>query len=171
MFDQSVARTGIKFGVIGALAGFAVTLLIYFAGGNPYGQLTWWSWPFIPVVVFWGLSWFKKYNDQEMGFMRALFVGWSIAFYLSLCAGMLLYVFATVAGLEPIQRHIQEMKMLFAQTSAEAIKQKILTQEIVQETLKQLEKTTPYTLAVDDFVKRLFVGFISAILGAVFFRK
>jgi hypothetical protein len=171
MFDQAVARTGIKFGVIGALSGFAVTLLLYFTGSNPYGQLTWWSWIFIPVVVFWGLAYFKKFNDQELGFLRALVVGWSIAFYMALCAGMLLYIFATVAGIEPIHQHIEEMKALLAQTSAEALKAKVITQQMLDETYKQLEKTTPYTLAVDDFVKRLFVGFLSAILGAVFFRK
>src|SRR5688572_15057169 len=171
MFNQAVARTGIKFGVIGAVAGFVVTLLLYFTGNNPYGQLSWWGWIFIPVVVFWGLSYFKKFNDQDLGFLRALMVGWSIAFYTALVAGMLLYVFATVAGIEPIQQHIAEMKALLAQTSAEALKAKVVTQEVLNETYKELERTTPYTLAVDVFVKRLLIGFLSAIVGAVFFRK
>jgi hypothetical protein len=171
MFDQAVARTGIKFGVMGGTAGFLVTLLLYFTGNNPYGQLSWWGWVFIPVVVFWGLSYFKKFNDQQLGFLRALFVGWSIAFYTAISAAMLLYVFAYLAGIGPIQNHIIEMKALLAETSAEALKAKVVTPQMLEETYKGLDKTTPSTLAIDDFVKRVFVGFLSAIIGAVFFRK
>ena len=65
MFDQAVVRTGVKFGVICALAGFAVILLLYFTGLNPYGQNSMWSWVFIPVAVFWGLSYFRKYYARH----------------------------------------------------------------------------------------------------------
>jgi|SRR5688572_21452583 len=171
MFDQAVVRTGIKFGVICALAGFAVILILFFAGLNPYGQNSMWSWVFIPVAVFWGIKYFKRYNDQELTFFKALKVGWSVAFYAALCSAMLLYIFSAVAGLEAIERHIAEMKILLESTRNAALQSKVLTEEAYQQTYKQLDNTTPYMLAMDDFVKKIFVGVLSAIVGAVFFRK
>ena len=171
MFDQAVVRTGVKFGVICALAGFAVILLLYFTGLNPYGQNSMWSWIFIPVAVFWGLSYFRKYTDQEFGFFKALKVGWSVAFYSALCSAMLLYVFSVMAGIEPIERHIAEMKAVLETTREAALQSKVLSEEAYQQTYEQLDNTTPGMLAVDDFVKRIFVGVLAAIVGAVFFRK
>jgi hypothetical protein len=171
MLDQAIVRTGIKFGVSCALAGFLVVLVLYFAGLNPYGQLIVWGWIFIPVAIFWGLNYFKKFNDQQLSFVKALKVGWAIAFYTALCSAMLLYVFSIVAGLEPIQRHIAEMKMLMDASREAAMQTKVMTKETFEQTYSQLDKTTPYMLAFDDFIKKFFVGFLSAIVGAVFFRK
>ncbi len=171
MFDQAIVRTGIKFGVVCALAGFAIILLLYFAGLNPYGQNSMYTWLLIPVAVFWGLHDFKKYTDQDFGFFKAFKVGWSIAFYTALCSAMLLYVFSVVAGIEPIERHIAEMKVLLEATRDAALQSKVLSDAAYQETYKQLDNTTPYMLAMDDFVKKIFVGVLAAIVGAVFFRK
>ena len=171
MLDQAIVRTGIKFGVSCALAGFLVVLVLYFAGLNPYGERVMWGWVFIPVAVFWGLSYFKKFNDQQLGFLKALKVGFSIAFYAALCSAMLLYVFSIVAGFEPIQRHITEMKALMDASREAALQSKVMTKEAFDQTYAQLDKTTPYMLAFDDFIKKFIVGFLSAIVGAVFFRK
>ena len=171
MFDQAIFRTGVKFGVLCGLAGFAIVLLIYFAGINPYGQMSMWSWVLIPVAVFWGLSYFKRYNDQELGFVKALKVGFFIAFYAALCSAMLLYVFSVVTGFEPIERHIAEMKAMLETTRDAALQSKVLSQEAYERTYNDLDKTTPGMLAVDDFVKRMVVGVLAAVVGAVFFRK
>lgn len=171
MLDQAIFRTGVKFGVLCGLAGFAVILLLYFAGINPYGQSSMYSWVFIPIAVFWGLSYFKRYNDQDLGFLKALKVGFFIAFYAALCSAMLLYIFSVVTGIEPIERHIAEMKTMLESTREAAMQTKVLSQESYEQTYKNLDKTTPGMLAVDDFVKRVFVGLLSAVVGAVFFRK
>lgn len=171
MFDQAIFRTGVKFGVLCGLAGFVVVLLLYFTGQNPYGQYNIWGWIFIPVAVFWGLSYFKRFNDQELGFVKALKVGFFIAFYAALSSAMLLYIFSAVTGIEPIERHIAEMKMVLESTREAALQSKVLSQQAYEQTYKDLDKTTPGMLAVDDFVKRIIVGLLAALVGAVFFRK
>jgi len=171
MFDQAIFRTGVKFGVLCGLAGFAIVVLIYFAGINPYGQTSMWSWILIPIAVFWGLSYFKRYNDQELAFAKALKVGFFIAFYAALCSAMLLYIFSVVTGIEPIERHIAEMKTVLESTREAAMQSKVFSQKVYEQTYKDLDKTTPGMLAVDDFVKRIFVGLLATLVGAVFFRK
>ena len=169
MFDQAVVRIGIRYGVICGLVSFAVTLLIYFSGANPYGQTSLFSLLFMPLFVFMGCAYFKKYTDQNIGFLRALRVALSITFYAALASAMLLYIFSTLAGFDAIQRHINEMKVMLEATRAETIK--LIGEANYNQTLVQLDKTTPYHLAADDFMKKLFTGFIISIVAAVYFRK
>lgn len=171
MFDQAILRTGVKYGVMCALATFLIVLLLFFLGFNPYGQKTMYGWVLVPFFVFAGLRYFKKFQDQALSFFKALKVGWSIAFYTALCSGMLLYVFSVVTGLAPIQKHIAEMKAILDASHDAAMQSKVFSEEVFQQTYAQLDKTTPGMLAADDFVKKFVVGFLSAIVGAVFYRK
>jgi len=171
MYDQAVVRTGIKFGFFGALAGFALILILYFAGVNPYGQLSWWTFLPVPVVVFWGLNTYKKNVNSELGFLKALVIGLLVAFFLAFTSAVLLFIFGKLTGNEPIQQHIADMKILFGETSAEALKANVLTKETIAETYRQIEHTTLADLVLDDLIKKFFVGLLSSIIGAVFYRK
>ena len=169
MFDQAVVRTGIRYGVLCALVSFAVTLVIYLSGENPYGQTSLFSLVVMPAFIFMGCSYFKKYNDQNLGFFRALRVALSITFYAALASAMFLYIFSVFAGFEVIQRHINEMKVVLETTRAETIK--LIGEANYKQTVEQLDKTTPYHLAADDFMKKLFTGLLISIVAAVYFRK
>jgi hypothetical protein len=169
MFEQAVVRTGIRYGVLCALLSFGITLTLYLAGANPYGQTSIFSLVFMPVFIFLGCAYFKKYNDQNIGFLKALRVALAITFYAALASAMLLYIFSVFAGFEAIQRHITEMKLMLESTRAETVK--IIGQANYDKTMLQLEKTTPYHLAADDFMKKIMTGLIISIIAAVYFRK
>jgi len=171
MLDQNIVRTGLKFGFFGALAGFIIILLLYFLGANPYGQLSWWGFLPIPVVIFWGISELKKQLAGNLGFLKALFAGFLIAFFIAILSALLLYIFGSLAGPEVLQDHVGEMKVLFGQTSAQALKDKVLTQETIDNTYKVIERTTLSDLVIDVLVKKFFIGLLTAIIGAIYFRK
>jgi len=171
MFDQAVVRTGIRFGVLCALASFVVTLILYFSNINPYGHNSMFSVLFIPVFIFLGSSYFKKYNDQNIGFLKAFRVALTITFFSALCSAMLLFIFSTFAGVELIERHIAEMKAIMLEPQTKALSIKAVGQENYDLALKNLEKTSPYDLAGDDFFKKTGIGFLVSIVAATFFRK
>ncbi|MDB5262967.1 MAG: hypothetical protein JWQ14_2248 [Adhaeribacter sp.] len=169
MYDQAVVRTGIRYGVLCALVSFAVTLVIFLAGHNPYGQTSLFSLIAMPAFIFAGCAYFKKFNDQNVGFLKALRVALAITFYAALASAMFLYIFSEFAGVEAIQRHITEMKVILETTRTETIK--LIGEANYKLTIDQLDKTTPYYLAVDDFMKKLFTGLLISIVAAVYFRK
>lgn len=171
MFDQAVVRVGIRYGVICALAGFAVILGLYAAGINPYGHNSLFTFIFIPLFVFVGLAYFKKYNDQNIGFFKALRVALTITFYAALCSAMLLFIFSTFAGVEAIKLHIAEMKALITEPHTKAQSIAAVGEANYEQALKNLEKTSPYDLAADDFLKKVGIGFLVSIIAATFFRK
>jgi len=171
MFDQAVVRTGIRYGVLCALASFVVTVVLYYADINPYGHNSMFSVLFIPIFIFWGCSYFKKYNDQNIGLLKAFRVALTITFFSALCSAMLLFIFSTFAGVESIERHIAEMKAIMAEPQTKALSIKAVGQENYNLALKNLDKTSPYDLAGDDFFKKTGIGFLVSIVAAVFFRK
>ncbi|WP_034256719.1 DUF4199 domain-containing protein [Adhaeribacter aquaticus] len=169
MFDQAVVRTGIRYGVICAVFGFTVILILYFTGLNPYGQSSLFSLVFLPVFIIAGSSSYKKYNDQNLGFLKAFRVALTITFFAALASAMLTYIFSVFAGIEVIQRHITEMRMAMEAVRAQTIE--MIGEANYKQTLAQLEKTTPFNLAMDDFMKKMLTGFIISIVAATFFRK
>ena len=169
MFDQQVGWTGIRFGVLAGLTCFALIVLIYLVGVNPYGEYRLLTLIFIPVFVFFGISYFKKFTDQQLGFVRAFRIGLSVTFYAALVSAMLLYAFGYVAGPEVMQEYIGEVRGMMEATKAETIK--IIGEKNYLDAYEMAGKTTPFDLASDEFMKKLFVGIIASLIGAIFFRK
>jgi len=151
------------------VACFAIVLLLYFMGLNPFGDYGRFSYVPIPFAVFMGIRYYKKFNDTELGFLRGLRVGLSVAFYAALCASMLVFILVTLAGPELLQQHIAEMKAMLEATREEQIK--LLGKKMYEEGYKAVENVTPSMLAADDFVRRIFGGLVFALIGAIFHRK
>ena len=169
MFNQAITRVGIRYGVTGGVACFAIVLLLYFIGLNPFGDYGRYSFIPIPFAIFMGIKYYKKFNDTEIGFLRGLRVGASISFYAALCASMLVFILTYVAGPELLQQHVQEMKALLEEAREDQIK--LFGEKWYQEAYNAAISTTPSSLAASDFIRRFFGGLIFALIAAVFYRK
>ncbi len=169
MFNQAIIRVGIRYGVLCGLVSFALVLVLYFVGSNPFGDIGRFTYLPIPVFIFLAIRYFKLFNESEIGFGRGLRVGLSVAFYNALCAAMLVFLFVTFIGPEILENHVTEMKALLEATREEQIK--LLGVKMYEEGYKALDMISPSMLAADDFVRRIFVGGIFSLVAAVFFRK
>ncbi|WP_242928468.1 DUF4199 domain-containing protein [Pontibacter vulgaris] len=169
MFNQTIIRVGIRYGVMCGLACFGILLLQYFLGFNPLGEVGRWSFLPMPVFLFLGIRYYKLFNDTEIGFLKGLRVGLSISFYTALTAGMLLFILLYFAGGSLIQQYVSEMKTTLEVNKAEQIK--ALGQDMYNQSIEALDNITPSLLATYDFVSRLLVGGLFSIVAAVFFRK
>ena len=169
MFNQAIVRVGVRYGVLCGLACFVLVLALHLLGYNPFGDLGRATFLPIPVFIFLGIRYFKRFNEAELGFMRGLRVGLSISFYTALCTAMLVFLLVTLVGPEMVQRHIAEMKQLLEESREEQIR--IMGKELYEQGYKAIESITPSMLAADDFVRRLFAGAVFSLVAAVFFRK
>ncbi len=169
MLNQTLIRVGIRYGVLCSLACFALVLVLYFMGYNPFGDMGRLTYLSIPVFIFLAIRYYKLFHDGNVGFGRGLRVGLSVSFYTALTTAMLVFVFIFFAGQEVLQHHVAEMKALLDQTREEQVK--ILGEKMYDEGYKALDSITPGMLAADDFVRRIFVGGIFSVISAVFFRK
>lgn len=169
MFNQTIVRVGVRYGVLCGLACFALVLVLYFTGVDPFGDLGRISFIPIPVFIFWGIRYYKEFYEGEIGFGKGLRVGLAVSLYTSLCTSMLVFILVYLAGPALLQQHIAETKALLEQTREEQIK--LLGKEMYELGYQAINSITPGMLAADDFFRRLFAGLIFSLVAAVFFRK
>ncbi|MFD2246978.1 DUF4199 domain-containing protein [Pontibacter ruber] len=169
MFNQAIIRVGVRYGVICGLACFVIVVVLHLLGYNPFGDLGRASFLPIPIFIFLGLRYYKRFNETELGFLRGLRVGLSISFYTALCTAMLVFLLIYLVGPEMVQRHVAEMKLLLEESREEQIR--IMGEQLYEQGYKALDTITPSMLAADDFVRRILAGAVFSLVAAVFFRK
>lgn len=169
MFNQTLIRVGIRYGVLCSLACFALVLVIYLMGYNPFGDIGRLTYLPIPAFIFLAIRYYKLFHEGEIGFGKGFRVGLSVAFYTALTTAMLVFLFIYLAGPEVVQNHVNEMKALLEETREEQVK--VLGEKMYDEGMRALSMITPGMLAADDFIRRIFVGGVFALIAAVFFRK
>lgn len=169
MFNQTIVREGVRYGVLCGIACFALVALLYVTGYNPFGEWGRVTYLPIPAFIFLAIRNFKKYNQGQLSFGKGFRLGLAVSFYTALCTGMLIFVLIYLVGPEILQQHVTEMKALLEETREEQIK--LLGQKMYDEGFKALDSITPSMLATDDFVRRIFAGGIFSLVAAVFFRK
>lgn len=171
MYNQAVMREGLKYGGACALINFGALLILYFTGTNPFGSNLVLTVITLPVAIFLGLSQFKKYVDPDLGFLKAISVALMITATAAILSASLVYGLARLAGKPALDRHIAEMKAVLEEPTAKKKTLEIAGRANYELALKSLEQITPLDLAVDDFYKKMGIGFLLSVVGATFFRK
>ncbi|WP_114783125.1 DUF4199 domain-containing protein [Botryobacter ruber] len=169
MFDQAIARVGIKYGVLCGIACFGILLLVYFLGNNPLGSAGQVSYLPIPIFIFLGLRYFKQFNDTEISFFRGWRVGFSVTFYTALTTALLLFLFIYTVGPDLLRETMEEMRMMLEANKEEQIR--LFGKENYDMLMAESKNVTPGEVAVSDFFRRLLLGGLLSIVAAVFFRK
>lgn len=169
MLDQTIARVGVRYGVLCGLASFVIILALYLMGYNALGDAGRWSYLPLPVFIFMGLRYFKRFHDAEVGFWKGVRVSLSVTFYTAMSAAMLLYLMLYLVGPEIIQQHVVELRGLLEQSREAQIK--LIGEANFEQAYKELDNLSPSMLATHDFLSRMVVGTIFSIVAAVFFRK
>ena len=144
-------------------AGFAGT---FFAGLNPFGDITW-LWVWVPVLMI-VLS-MKAVRDVEPGgpfpYSRALKTGIKTTFFSSLLYCLLLYLLGTLA---PVLMDIYKEEMI----KGLEMTQSFFSESMLDQMYEEVEKSTIAKLAWSEFMRKMFGGFlISLVAGAVLYRK
>jgi hypothetical protein len=171
MYNQAVIREGFKYGAACALVGFGALLILFFTGTNPFAAILGLTIITLPTTLFFGVYQFKKYINPDIGFLKALSVALIISATAAVLSGSLVLGLAHYAGKPALDRHRNEMKAVLEDSTARAKTLQIAGKDNYKLALKEMERITPLDLALDDFYKKLGIGFILSLIAATFFRK
>ncbi|MBX0334437.1 DUF4199 family protein [Pontibacter sp. HSC-14F20] len=169
MLDQTIVRVGVRYGVLCGLASFVIIMALYLMGFNALGEAGRWSYLPLPIFIFMGLRYFKRFHDAEVGFWKGVRVNMSVTFYTALSAAMLLYLMLYLVGPEIIQQHVVELRALLDQSREAQIK--LIGESNFEQAYQELDNLSPSMLATHDFLSRVIVGMLFSVVAAVFFRK
>lgn len=170
MFEPTAVRTAVRFGILAAAACFLVLLTIYLAGRNPFGQAAFGVLFLLPVFLFRGLAHYKKHINPNLKFLKGLQISWLTTLIGAVIFSGCIYGFAVAAGPEVIQVHIQEMKAMMVQNQAQFLKLPN-GRQAYDFNYRALDRLTPYSLILDNFLKMLLIGFLFSFVSATFYRK
>ncbi len=170
MFERTLLRTGLRFGLLAASISFLVLLLVYFSGKNPYGQNAFYSLFLLPIFLFLGTAYYKKHFEPELKFFKGLKLAWLISLVTAVTFSGFVYVFAQLTGSESIPKHVQEMKAMMEQNKAQFLKLPN-GKQVYELNYSQLNQVSANTLVLDNFLKLLLIGFLFSLVSATFYRK
>ncbi|GAB2964669.1 hypothetical protein GCM10027048_37590 [Hymenobacter coalescens] len=169
MKNQAVIRTALRVGVIAGVVCIAWSVLLYATGQNPFGPKRLMS-VFVPPVAAVVAEWqLRRYFAEGPGLGRSLLTGLLTVFVTALLSATGVYTLARVAGPELIEKNRQEMEQVVRAERANFLKEKG-GKEQYERTLAGIA-ATPQGLATDDFSKKLLLGLLLSVPGAVFLRR
>lgn len=169
--SRSLWRHAAIYAALIAVAALLTWTIVAVVGNDPYNRKTsivgW-----VPTVYFvaLGLLVYRRRTDTEMPFPYGLALGAAIAMLGAAAAALGLWVFALVAGRGLFEEHVRAMLVMLTAAKPRLL---ALTDGATYYRLNyaRTQAMTISDVVVDDFIGRLVIGLIMALLGAVLFRK
>lgn len=145
---------------------FLVFILLYFAGFNPLGGISWIG-AWIPLVFIVIAT--KFIRDQVMGgfisYGIAFRTGLLTVFFSSLLYVLLVYVFGRLIDDSIVVMYQEEIRK-----SAEEA-QAILSDKMIDQVLEEAENVTMSSIALNDFTGKMTGGIIISLITAAFLMR
>ncbi len=167
MNSNPLIKTGLNYGSMSGLALVAMFFILYFAGFNPLGGMSWLG-AWIPIV-FITLA-MKLVRDQLMGgfisFGMAFRIGLITVFFSSLLFDMIIFVFGKAVDPGIVEAYRSEILK-----SADAAKS-LLSENMVDQVIEEAQKVNITSIVFNDFTTKMTGGIILClILAAILMRK
>ncbi len=145
-------------------------LVLALSGVSPYGRRGWLSWPLLMWCVVAGLATYRRRRDTVMGFRRALQLAAAITGLAAVGSAVVLVLFVLVAPAGLLIGHQAELRAMLEANRAQLIK---LNGGVAayQQSLATVANISATSIALDDLIRRLFVGLVTGLLAAILLRK
>ena len=172
MLKNPILKVALKFGLIGGLLAVTLFIILYALDQNPL--LSTKKIPFgiilIPLLVFFSIKEFRDYfNGRELRFWQGIVTGFVNFLIIALISSVFIFAFLNFYDQELLQDLInfniinfERNKEGFIETFDEATYNNVLA---------DIRKTTVHHIALDDFTRKMLIGFISTFIISIFLRK
>lgn len=172
MLKNPIVKVSLKYGAIGGLLAIILLIVLYAVGQNPL--LSTKKIPFgiilIPLLVFFSIKEFRDYfNNSELRFWQGLVIGFVNYLIIALISAAFIWAFLSYYDQEILKELINFNVLNFEQNKTGFIE--TFDQATYDKVLADIRKTTVYHIALDDFVRKMLIGFISTFIISIFLRK
>ena len=172
MLKNPILKVSSKFGLIGGLLAVILFIILYSLDQNPL--LSTKKIPFgiilIPLLVYFSVKEFRDYhNGGELRFWQALVTGFVNYLIIALISAAFILAFLSYYDYEILQELINFNVLNFEQNKAGFIE--TFDEATYDKVLADIRKTTAYHIALDDFARKMLIGFISTFIISIFLRK
>lgn len=158
-----------RFGLIGGIFSVLAFLVFHWIGLDPTNLSMLFGYIMIPVFVFLGIRFFKKYVNQDwLSFAEGMTIGFLIyslfAFITSIGIWIILSLNSTLFA------ELKAKKMGILKSNEDMIVSQLGT-ESFETTLAKVQKMVPWDIALNDFIWKMVPGLFFTIIISIILRK
>lgn len=162
----------LKFGLVG---GAMIALLfagIYFFGKNPlvvYRQFDF-GFLLLPLFLFFSIREFRDFgNNGELRFWQGMTVGFLTYMLIAFLSALFVWVFVSAVDGQLLAGYVGDRLRLITTMKEEMIAQ--MGEAVYERAYSEVQGISVLEVAIDDFLKKIFIGLFLTILISVFLRK
>ena len=170
MDKSQLYKVPLKYGLAGGAIAIVLFFTLYFSDGEPLANIRIFDFILIPIFIFFTLKELRDYKyGGKMFYWQGMTAGFVCYLLIALLSGLTIWIF--LEGVDPalFVAHKKENIAILTSESAKWIEQ--LGQADYEKTLANLQTITPFSLAADDFLKKLLIGLLITSLFAIFFKR
>ena len=167
---QKLRNTILKFGLTGGVVIIGLFMVTYFLDDDPIDTTRNFDILAIPVVVFFAIKEFKDYhNNKTLQFWQGMSIGMGVFTLIGILTS--LFVFGFIEFIDPdiLQGYINA-KVEFLISKKDGVIENF-GEEVYQQGIKDVKKTTSSAISWDNLVKKSVVGMMITIFVSILLRK
>lgn len=164
--------TPLRFGLVGGVLSIFLFLGIYFYNENPLIVFRKFDFGFLllPVFIFFSIREFRDYkNGGELRFWQGMSVGFLTYMIVAFLSAFFIWIFVDFFEPQLLAGYIADRTQLIVSMKEEMIAQ--LGESIYDKTYAEIQQISVLEVALDDFLKKIFIGLFLTIIISVLLRK
>jgi hypothetical protein len=170
MDKSQLYKVPLKYGFAGGAISIVLFLTLYFSEGEPLSNIRIFDFILIPLFVFFTIKELRdyKYNGKLL-YWQGMTAGFVCYLLIALISAFTIWIFLDIVDPALFVAHKQENIAILTNESAKWIEQ--LGQADYKKTLADLHTVTPFSLAADDFLKKILTGLLLTTVIAIVLKR
>lgn len=164
-------QTALKYGLLGGALLILLFFTLHFLNMNPVVLSKKLDFGFIivPLIVFFSIKEFRDYrNGKVLTFGQGMTVGFFTYVFLAIISGFFIFILFNIQP-ELLDEYISDRIAVMEEKKTDIIES--LSLEAYDKTYADLLNTTPFILALDDLLKKIFTGLFVTIILSILLRR
>ncbi|WP_017731620.1 DUF4199 domain-containing protein [Nafulsella turpanensis] len=170
MDKSQLYKVPLKYGIGGGFIAIALFLTLYYSGADPISDVRPLDFILLPIFIFFSIKELRDYKfGGTMFYWQGMTVGFVCYLLIALLSASFLGLFLEVIDPALFLSHKQENIAILTADSEKWVEQ--IGADAYKETLASLKGTTVFSLVADDFLKKVFIGFLATTIIAIIFKR
>jgi len=168
--DNKLFAIPFKYGLIGGGIVVFLFIIFYLLKLDPLINIKVIDILILAIFIFFALKEFRdRYNNRKLHFWQGMTAGVVNYLTIALISSIFILVMTVIIDPDMTTNYIESRIILLNENKQQLID--TIDEEAYFETLAGLKETTPFDLALDDFLKKSMIGLFLTIIIAVILRK
>jgi hypothetical protein len=158
-----------RFGLIGGIFSVLAFLVFHWIGQDPTNLSMLFGYVMIPVFIFLGIRFFKKYVNQDwLSFAEGMTIGFLIYTLFAFITAMGIWIILSLNS--TLFAELKEKKLDILESNKDMIISQ-LGQESFETTLAKVQEMVAWDIALNDFIWKMVPGLFFTIIISIILRR